>query len=218
MGLHLVWELAAPAGADPAEPLGALREVALWLPFAEVTALERGVAGDGVHAPFGASVHLPFDDVGTLHPRDWEGDTRSLRTLSVQPLEWAAFRVWPGQGCETATFGLARHPATALLDGLPVPTWLADGWRWHTVCKTQHASAVSWEHFMTVHGSLVSLLDVAEGLGIVHAVRDETHFLPDRDWARAAAEVRSMNEMIGRVGDALRRALDDAEPPDERDA
>lgn len=32
-------------------------------------------------------------------------------TLSVDPIEAYGFQVWPGHGCETAMFGLARYPA-----------------------------------------------------------------------------------------------------------
>ena len=52
-----------------------------------------------------------------------------VRYLPFYPIEGLAFVVFPGEGCESASFGLARYPRTVLDDetgsthvpGIPVP-------------------------------------------------------------------------------------------------
>jgi hypothetical protein len=99
------------------------------------------------------------------------------------------FAVYPGRGCEGATFGLLRRAA-------------ADGsraeWFWHHCCKTQYASVISDEHLILCHTSLVALLDHAIETGWNVVVRDETHYWETRDPARLVQEVHKMNAIVAK--------------------
>jgi hypothetical protein len=52
---------------------------------------------------------------------------------------------------------------------------------------------------MRCHGSLVSVLDFAAGLGLVAEVTDETGFWEHRDWAAALSAVTGMYGLIAKV-------------------
>jgi hypothetical protein len=208
MGLHLCFDLAAPGEIDAGGVVDDLRRFASALPFAGVSRLLGSADGDH-HLP-GSSWLLPLDAAGQPRARDEAESGGPLwSALPVEPIEWWGFSVDPGSRTETATFGLARHPSMVTLDGREVETMVGSGWRWQGCCKTQYASTVSWEHFMTVHGSLVSVLDRAAAAGILSEVRDETGFWSDRDWRVAAQETERMNLVVRLIADRIEEALRD---------
>lgn len=59
---------------------------------------------------------------------------------SVEPSEAFAFQTWPGPGCESATFGLARYPK-----GIEAVYKPADDDKFSTVYKDGHATAVRFD-------------------------------------------------------------------------
>jgi hypothetical protein len=198
MGLHLHYDLAADSGADPIALLEPLRSFALTLPFASVSDLVRGPHPLGYY--YGSDWELRLDEQGQIRPHGWmPGDGNWYGDAVVRATEWTCFRIDPGLGCEEAFFGLARHPATWPVEGQRQPTGLDQSWRWHCSCKTSVASRVSSEHFMRCHGSLVSVLDFAVGLGLVAEVTDETGFWEHRDWKPAFGAVDSMYELMANV-------------------
>ena len=133
MGLHLSYYLAADAGAEPAALLEPLRTFASTLPFASVGDLVSGPQ-PGTPEP-GSSWYLPVDEEGQIRPRGWTpGDGEFPDEVQVRATEWTCFRVGPGIGCETAYFGLARHPAIRTVEGKPRHTGLDQSWRWHCSC------------------------------------------------------------------------------------
>ena len=207
MGLHICYDLAAAEHADVRSVLADLRRFASALPFADVGPLMT--SADAGATLTGSEWLLPLDANGGVHERDWEAPRgMPLAALTVAPVEWHGFHVIPGRGCESATFGLARHRAMVEHADRRAATGLDGRWRWHWCCKTQHASAVSWEHFMTLHGSVVSVLQHANDLGIVEEVRDETGFWADRDWASASRRVDEMNAVVRSVRRAVEGLLD----------
>lgn len=208
MGLHLCYDLAAPEASDARDILERVRRYATSLPFAEVADLTSG--RDGRQSWFAAAWYLPVDEDGRLRPREWEpADGQPPSMVGVEPIEWLAFRIKPGRGCETAEIGLARHPETWLVDGEAQATRLDRTWRWHHCCKTQYASTVSHEHFRRCHGSLVSLLDHAAEVGMVAEVRDQTGFWDHRDWEAAIHEVEAMNGVVAGLASAFADQLED---------
>lgn len=190
MGLALRWALRLAAGADPAPALAELREAALDLPFARVTALSRGpgeiVAGDGTAPDW-------------LHPRSptrrlkWaDPDDGRIRSSSVDGSEPIGFVAWPGDGCEEVHLTLARFPeryvsgADSIQTGWDPTVWYGEGFT-----KTQYASTVSAEHFLRCHTSVVALLDSARELGILGSASDDGNYLESRD-------VRGLLDSVGR--------------------
>jgi len=110
------------------------------------------------------------------------------------------FRVDPGDGAETATFGLMHRRAEA---------GDHEEWYWWCSCKTQYASLVSDEHFVRVHTRLVSLLDVAVELGFVVEVSDEGEYWQSRSEEVLLASLAKMNRLIAKFGGVLSDALGD---------
>src|SRR5437867_2108833 len=46
-------------------------------------------------------------------------------------------QVWPGAGCETASFGLCQYPRRISYGDRQVSTGFKDGWQFRSFCKTQ---------------------------------------------------------------------------------
>ena len=110
----------------------------------------------------------------------------------VPPRHILAFSTWPAEGCEQANFGLGMYPAAA------------PGWDWASFCKTQYASNPDYEginNFLRAHFTLVRLLDHAQELGILNAVKDESGFWEKRDAKDLVETVGRWNQMMpGLVG------------------
>lgn len=195
MGLHLCYELAADESADPGALLEPVRRFAATLPFDRVSDL---VTGPQLLQPgYGSDWDLPLDSKGRIRPKGWEPDDGNwYGDVTVTATEWTSFRIDPGRCCEPASLGLARHPSTWLVEGERQPTGLDRSRRWDDCCKTQVAAAVSTEHFMRCHGSLVSVLDFAASLGLVAEVTDETGFWEHRDWGAALGAVADLYGLI----------------------
>lgn len=199
MGLHLCYELAADESADPEVLLEPVRRFATTLPFDRVSDLVIGP--QVLQSGYGSDWDLPLDAKGRIRPKGWEPDEDNwYGDVTVRATEWIGFRIDPGLWCESAFLGLARHPSVWLVEGERQPTGLDRSWRWDYCCKTQVASAVSTEHFMRCHGSLVSVLDFAARLGLVAEVTDETGFWEHRDWGAALGAVAGM---YGLIADAV---------------
>ena len=185
MGLTIHYSLHA-AACPPAQARQLVEQLhrrALDLPFAEV----------------GDIVEFEGDDCD-FHRRD-EGDpdrwllVQSMRltdTELVPPSHIIAFSTWPADGCEQANFGLAMYPAAE------------PGWRWASFCKTQYASNPDYDginNFLRAHFTVVRLLDHAQELGILKAVKDESGFWEKRDAKELVETVGRWNEMMaGLVG------------------
>jgi len=197
MGLTLHYELRLPASTssdDVGQVLAALHARAASLPFARVTDLTGPSSrGNGAIEAwlefFGLLIAEPYDDDSPRMPGDIE---------TAQ-----GFLVDPGEGCEPATFAFMRRADEA--GG-------HQEWFWRCFCKTQYASIVSDQHFVTCHTALVSLLDRAIELGIDVVVHDETPYWETRDEKQLVAELHRMNHLMaafaGEISDALGPAHD----------
>jgi hypothetical protein len=208
MGLTLHHELRLPRDTPPervAHLVSQLQAAATRLPFERVSPMVHTKADGstvidrsqplGMFFMFCASMLLDVKDPKT---GDWD-----RKTLP----EGYGFGVVPGQGSETAAFGIARLPARddtfRLIPNEP-PTWL-----WLSHCKTQYASNVSIEHFVRGHTSLVALLDEAVRLGFDVRVFDEGEYWETRDVAKLTAKVDDMNHVIASLAGALHDNLGD---------
>jgi hypothetical protein len=137
---------------------------------------------------------------------------------SVTPTHLLAFSTFPGEGCESANFGLCRYPPSIMLDNPDenatprrIPTKLRD-WSWSSFCKTQYASnpqCGGLENFLRCHLSVVRLLDHAAELGILQEVSDEGDYWEKRDVEALAREIGRWNEMIAGVFGQIKDSLGD---------
>jgi len=210
MGLTIHHELRLPRDTPPekvADLVSQLQVAATRLPFDRVSPMVRSRADGstvfdknhplGLFFVFNASLLLDADDSGTEHW--WE------RALP----DGYGFGVDPGEGCETAAFGIAWLPARddqfRLIPNEP-PTWL-----WLSHCKTQYASNVSVEHFVRCHTAMVALLDEAVRLGFDVRVFDEGEYWENRDLEKLAARVDDMNHLIAGLAGTLYDKLDAAD-------
>ena len=180
MGLTIHYSL----HADPCPPAGArqfverLHQRALDLPFIEVGEI---VEYEGDECDF---ERREEDD-----PDRWllVQASRVSEAELVPPTHLIAFSTWPAEGCEQANFGLAMYPAAK------------PGWDWASFCKIQYASNPNYkgiDNFLRAHLTVVTLLDFAQELGILEAVKDEGGFWEKRDAKDLVETVGRWNEVI----------------------
>jgi hypothetical protein len=205
MGLTIHYSLHLP-GRDEAEArriVEQLRHRALSLPFAEVGEL---VDLAGTACDCDLEEHEPRDHWLLIQAKKWiECDGGHL---AVAPERVIAFKTSPGEGSESANFGLCLYPArlkgSGERDRKQMKTGLAPGWHWSSFCKTQYASNPAHggvENFLRAHLSIVRLLDLAGELGILYEVSDESEYWKKRDAKALAETVGRWNAMMaGFVG------------------
>lgn len=195
MGLHLNWELRLPGSLSREEVIVYVRDLrahALTLGFDEISPLLDQVEPDNIETLRGY-FWLWAKIIARPNP---ELDSTLLGDVPTA----VGFGIHPGRRCEAANFGFMHRVE---------PDGSNAEWFWHHCCKTQYASAVSWDHLIHCHTSLVALLDYAIERGIDVVVRDEGHYWETRDTVRLIAEVDYMNKVVaalaGRLGDAIER-------------
>ena len=202
MGLHLNFELRLPARtprSEVARMLGLLRDFAATTKVAEVSPLvdlevdRSAYINDDVARAY-RCLHFIAEILGEPSPDNDEphytGDPRSA----------IGFRVDPGERAETAAFALMFRRAVS---------GDHEEWFWWCGCKTQYASVVSDEHLVTVHTSLVAILDMAIELGFDVVVRDETGYWESRSTETLITEVAKMNRIVARFAGAFSDAIGD---------
>ncbi len=170
----------------------------------------------------GAQLSLPHEE--------WEGGTvawllhvctdviRTLRDGVVNIIDdidekyllaAAGFIVFPGEGSESATLGLVRPLLSEAPENLE-PHRNTDDWKhwyWNGFCKTQYASTIGEEHFLTCHRMVISLLDEARRIGFDVTVHDEGQYWETRDAELLLSEVRRSNVIIAHLAGALHDAI-----------
>lgn len=123
--------------------------------------------------------------------------------------------VWPGEGCETAVFGILGHrrvltPKKGRRDGPRRYSKLRD-WKLDAFCKTQYAGEHGWEHFRACHLRVIRLLDLWREAGAGVEVRDEGHYWETRSETRLAKELADYDRLIAGLGGMLKDASDEGE-------
>lgn len=128
------------------------------------------------------ALELPFESVGDIQHYigdecgktgdrlRWFGqlNTDDADFPLVTPEEIIGFSAMPGEGCESAEFGLRRRAGA--------------GYDWQSFCKTAY-SAGSHLEFLRCHLSVIAVLDHAQELGLLRWVDDESEYWERRDWA-----------------------------------
>jgi hypothetical protein len=183
-----------------------LRQTATDLGFAEVGEVRRfvGKEADGDRRERDDSDRWLLIQAGAFVNL---GDGCSVH---VAPSVFYALDTWPGEGCESANFGLARYPASVVVDGTAYPTHLpTTAWRWRSFCKTQYANDPECggvQNFLRCHMRVVGLLDAAKVAGLGVHVSDEGNYWEKRDIEALAKEVGEWDAMVaaicGKIKDA----------------
>jgi len=118
--------------------------------------------------------------------------------------------VWPGEGCESATFGLCQYPRRITVRGKSIATGFRDGWSFHSFCKTQFAGEHGREHFLKCHLQVISLLDFWRDLGVRVKVNDEGGYWKTRSIEKLLKELVEYDGLVAALGGAFKDAC--AEP------
>jgi len=227
MGLTIHYRLSypAPSTKEAMTALQELYEAALDLPFEEVGEVRRFVGEECDPERWRGTEWLwPL-----IQGQRWlnlgnDGRGNWAVSVPVTPLEVIVFGVWPGEGCESAVFGLARYPASVELSaetrarlwrkiGRVYPRRVStaglgrSGWSWSAFCKTQYASNVSISHFLRCHASVCALLREAQRLGFRVRVYDEGHFWGKWNYDALAREVGVWNRHMAAFARILEEAL-----------
>jgi hypothetical protein len=221
MGLTIAYELSLPGRMSKDEVLDIvtkLRAEATTLDFEMVSPVVRVERGDVVtdvppeFAKLAGFFDFAASTVSEPHAKDDPYPIATSRTSTWS--DAIGFVIIPGDRCEYACIGFtAPSPVHA-------PEWPAEAevypdWHWMWWCKTQYASAISAEHFLKCHRSLIELFDAAKRLDIGVTVHDEGGYWDNRDDATLLAEVGDMNCLIaafaGDLSDALEPGAVEAE-------
>jgi hypothetical protein len=101
--------------------------------------------------------------------------------------------VWPGEGCETAVFGILQH-RRALPPKRGQPAWVTryskrSDWELAAWCKTYYAANYGHEHFVQCHERVIQLLDLWRAAGFGLRVQDDGGFWQSRSRESLAAQI-----------------------------
>lgn len=196
MGLTIHYELRLPASTsrESAEKLRELHAFATTQRFEKLSDL---FLDDDVNANTDSGWRQFFRFLASLVAESFDGEAS---TIVGDPDTAMGFLVNPGQGCETAGFGLQRRTDVIGKHG---------EWFWTGFCKTQYASNIAEEHFVACHTSLVRLLEHAVVCGFEVVVEDEGQYWQTRDEAQLVAHVRGMNTLVAGVAGQFSDAFGD---------
>lgn len=126
--------------------------------------------------------------------------------ISPKPVEVIAFRTWPGEGCEGANFGLARHETSVWHNGKEYKVGKG-GWSWGSFCKTQYANEHGVMNFVRCHTLVVAMLDYAKELEILKEVSDEGGYWEKRDLKALVEEVGRWDKFVAGFSEMLGAAV-----------
>jgi len=133
--------------------------------------------------------------------------------MEVLPLHVLAFETEPGDGCESANFGLCQFPTEVSHPDFGKLQTELNGWSWSSYCKTHYASdprCGGLPNFLRCHLGVVALLDEAKKLGVLGTVSDEGDFWETRSLDRLTKEVGEQSAMLAGFLGALKDAMGQA--------
>jgi len=118
--------------------------------------------------------------------------------------------VAPGEGCETALFGLCQYPRRIPFRAGSIATGFEGGWLLRGFCKTQYAGEQDWEHFLKCHLRVIHLLDFWRAQGGRAKVHDEGGYWKSRSETKLRRELEDYDRLIAALGGRFKDACDSA--------
>jgi hypothetical protein len=119
--------------------------------------------------------------------------------------------VAPGDGCESALFGLCQYPRRTPFRAGSIPTGFEGGWLLKGHCKTQYAGEHGWEHFLKCHRQIISLLDFWRQLGVMVEVTDEGEYWQTRSEEKLRNKLQQYDGLVAVVAGTLKDAADETD-------
>ena len=120
--------------------------------------------------------------------------------------------VWPGEGCESAHFGLCQYPREAPYELRGQRGWVKTeyrrGWLFKGACKTQYAAEHGWDHFLRCHKTIISILKFWRQLGVTVKVSDEGEYWTTRSEAKLRTRLGCYDRLMAVVGGAFKDAAE----------
>lgn len=121
--------------------------------------------------------------------------------------------VWPGEGCESAHFGLCQYAREAPYELGGQTGWVKTeyrrGWLFSSACKTQYAAEHGWEHFLRCHKTILSILKFWRQLGVTVKVSDEGGYWRTRSETRLRETLNRYDGLMAVVAGAFKDASDE---------
>ncbi len=119
--------------------------------------------------------------------------------------------IWPGEGCESALFGLCQYPRRMPFRAGSIATGFEGGWLLKGSCKTQYAAEHGWVHFLKCHRQIISLLDLWRQLGVTVEVADEGEYWQTRSEETLRKKLHQYDGLVAAVGGMLKDASVDGD-------
>lgn len=129
----------------------------------------------------------------------------------VAPKRGWLVEVCPGEGCESALFGLCQYPRRIPFRAGSIATGFAGGWLLKGHCKTQYAGEHGWEHFLKCHRQIISVLDFWRQLGVAVEVTDEGEYWETRLEEKLRAMLNRYDGLVAAVAGTLKDAADETD-------
>lgn len=197
MGLAINYKLWAPESL----PVRTLRG---WLEQTRAFALKLGCKEVGPVEKVGPD--FIWGRRSLTGPGPWGPETP---LCEVKPRRGYVVEIWPGDGCESAHFGLCQYPRQVRIYGDLYRPAFAIGWTFRSSCKTQYAHEHGWEHFLRCHQTIISLLEFMQGLGIGMAVDDEGQYWQTRSEAKLRAMINCYDGFMAAVAGMVKDVADE---------
>jgi hypothetical protein len=151
-----------------------------------------------------AVIPVEDDTPGTYWHVQYERQgERFLRSIPAKR-GWVV-NVWPGEGCESATFGLCQYPRTTRIPAL-ISTGAGSGWEFNNYCKTQYASEHGWEHFLRCHKMILSILKFWRQMGVAVEVNDEGEYWETGSEKKLRDTLQGYNGLVAVLAGAFKDA------------
>ena len=108
-------------------------------------------------------------------------------------LGWSVM-VLPRAGSEPAEIGLCRYRSSP-------------HWKLTVACKTQYAAQHGWEHFLSCHRRVISVLDLWRDFGVEVKVTDEGEFFETRSVERLRERLGTYDRRVAAMAGTLKDSL-----------
>ena len=206
MGLTIHYEFQLPGKQIKVarQVISCLRDIALNLPFAEVSPIVE-LKGDDCDRLKNKNEDLEWLLIQSMH---WY--VRGNTHCCVAPKHFLGFTALVGDGCEPMNIGLCLYPGFGDFHGKRVRTNAPSGWSWSSFCKTQYASNPDCggvENFLNCHTTVISMLDTARQAGVSTEVDDEGDYWKNRDIEELAIKIGLWNDHMAGFAATLQEKL-----------